>query len=289
MFEILPLGLSQFVDKIIMRFLIAALFLSALVSPAWAVKTIAIKTDRALLDLEREALQVGDKLGARDSNGKAHAILEIKQVKNGKALAVVLRGKMLPEYTLSKIGGGIVPAKNAATKSAWGVTLGYATNSMTIKPSPSTSITLTGSSMNASGFYQMNLDGNFSARLLGSYESLVTKGTSPVVTCSGAECRVNITYLGLEALARYAYFRSTTFDAWVGGGLGVLFAMGKSSNVLNTSKISASQTFVGSLGLDYKLNSSHFIPVQLDYAMYPDNNTSSAKQIILRAGWGLNF
>ncbi|UXR63098.1 hypothetical protein EZJ49_08415 [Bdellovibrio bacteriovorus] len=280
-----------------MRFLIATLLISSLVSPAWALKTVVVKNDRALLDLEGEDLQVGDKVGARDADGKARALLEIKQIKNGKAVAAVLKGKMSQEYSVSKIGGTKTSAgaakasspKSPRSKSAWGVTAGYAMNSMTVKPSANSSVSLSGSSINASGFYQMNLDGNISARFLGGYETLVAKGTSSNVTCSGTECSVDISYLGVEALVRYSYLRNTKFDAWVGGGLGFLFAIGKSSNVLNTSKISTNQTFVGSLGLDYHLNKKNFIPVQLDYAMYPDNNTSAANQIILRAGWGINF
>lgn len=280
-----------------MRFLIATLLISSLVSPAWALKTVVVKNDRALIDLEGENLQVGDKLGARDGDGKARALLEIKQIKNGKAVAAILKGKMSQEFSLSKIGGGKTSAaasksssaKASRSKSAWGVTAGYAMNSMTVKPSPSSSVSLSGSSINASGFYQMNLDGNISARFLGGYETLVAKGTSSNVSCSGSECSVDISYLGVEALVRYSYLRNAKFDAWVGGGLGFLFALSKSSNVLNTSKISTNQTFVGSLGLDYHLNKKNFIPVQLDYAMYPDNNTSAANQIILRAGWGINF
>nr|BFD60100.1 hypothetical protein CKG001_22070 [Bdellovibrio sp. CKG001] len=296
---ILPLVPSVFVDKINMRFLIATLMISSLVSPAWALKTVVVKNDRALIDLEGEDLQVGDKVGARDSDGKARALLEIKQIKNGKAVAAILKGKMSQEFSLSKIGAGKAASsaassksasvKSSSSKSAWGVTAGYAMNNMTVKPSPSSSVSLSGSSINASGFYQMNLDGNISARFLGGYETLVAKGTSSNVSCSGSECSVDISYLGVEALVRYSYLRNTKFDAWVGGGLGFLFAIGKSSNVLNTSKISTNQTFVGSLGLDYHLSKKNFIPVQLDYAMYPDNNTSSANQIILRAGWGINF
>lgn len=281
-----------------MRFILATLLISALVSPAWALKTIVVKGDRALIDLEGEDLQVGDRVGARDGDGKARALLEVKQVKNGKAVAAVLKGQMTSELALAKIGGKSTSTstaaaksdtKSGASKSSWGLTAGYAMNSMTVKPSASSSVSLSGSSINASVFYQMPLDGNFSTRILGGYETLSASGSSSTVTCSGSDCTVDISYLGIEALVRYSYLRNKSVDAWVGGGLGFLFAIGKSSNVLDTSKISTNQTIVGSLGLDYHLNKKNYIPVQLDYAMFPDNNTSSANQIILRAGWGFQF
>lgn len=268
--------------------------MTALSAPAWGLKTISIKNNRALIDLEGEDIQIGDRLGARDSEGKAKALLEVKQVKNGKAVAVILKGAMTAEFDLQKIGASTASSEKSAGKvatgkTAWGLTAGYSMNSMTVKPSASSSVAMTGSSFNASGFYQMNLDGNISARLLGGYESLNVTGSSAGVSCSGSNCSVNISYLGIEALVRYSYLKTRSIEAWAGAGLGFLFAVSKSSNVLDTAKISTNQTIVGSLGLDYRMDRKSFIPLQLDYAMYPNNNTSSASQIILRAGWGFQF
>ncbi|MGZ3771813.1 MAG: hypothetical protein ACXVCA_18780 [Bdellovibrio sp.] len=246
-----------------------------------------------LLDLEGESLEVGAKLKALNSQGKAKAILEVKQVKENKAVANILKGTMQTEYTVQKVSS----AKNnseASTKpkghSAWGFTGGYAMNSMTVKPSGTSSISLSGSSFNASGFYQMAVEGRVSSRILVGYETLQAKGTSSSNACTGSSnCTVDISYLGLEALVRYSFYRSNSFDVWAGAGLGFLFALGKSSNVLDTSKITTNQTIVGSLGMDYRLSRDHFVPVQLDYALFPDNSTSSANQIILRAGYGFSF
>ncbi|WII73694.1 hypothetical protein QJS83_07375 [Bdellovibrio sp. 22V] len=278
-----------------MRTLITALLLTSLVSPAYALRTVAVKNDRALIDLEGEDLQVGDKLGARDADGKARALLEIKQVKDGRAVAAVIKGRMQKDYSVAKYTPGAAAKPTAKSKapksnSAWGFTAGYAMNSMDVKPTGASSISLSGSSFNLSAFYQMQLDGRISARILGGYETLNATGDSAAAACSGSSsCKVEISYLGLEALVRYSFIHSKTMDVWAGAGLGFLFAIGKSSNVLDTSKISTNQTIVGSLGLDYHLSRENFIPMQLDYAIFPDNSTSSAKQIILRAGWGMNF
>lgn len=280
-----------------MKSLITALILTSLVSPAYAIRTLVVKNDRALLDLEGGDLKVGDKLGARSADGKPRALLEIRQVRDGKAVAAILKGRMEKDFTVTKYtprgGTSSTPTGRASAshgQKAWGLTAGYAMNSMNVKPTGASSISLSGSSFNLSGFYQMTIDGNFSARILGGYETLQASGSSAAASCSGSsDCKVDISYLGLEGLVRYTYLRRASFDAWAGAGLGFLFAVSKSSNVLDTSKISTNQTIVGSLGLDYRLNRRNFIPIQLDYAYYPDNATSSANQIILRAGYGFSF
>nr|BFD66331.1 hypothetical protein HAGR004_13530 [Bdellovibrio sp. HAGR004] len=294
---ILPLVPIVIVDKINMRFLIAALLMTSLVSPAWALKTVVVKNDRALIDLEGEDLQIGDKVGARDSAGKARALLEIKQIKNGKAVAAILKGKMSQEYSLSKIGGtksAASPtttkasgAKPSHSKSAWGVTAGYAMNSIQAKPSATTSVSMSGSSFNLSGFYQTEMSPNLNVRILGGYETLVAEGKAQTPMCNDSvDCKVDIGYLGIEAIGQYTFLRTSKLNAWAGAGLSFLFGINKTSNVF---KANTNQTIIAALGVDYKISQKYFIPLQLDYAYYPDNNVSAANQIILRAGWGINF
>ncbi|UOF01605.1 porin family protein [Bdellovibrio reynosensis] len=275
-----------------MKILIAALLVTSVVSPAFAIRALTIKNDRVLVDLEGESVNVGDKLGARSSDGKARAILEIKQIKEGRAVAAILKGKMQQEYTLSKVGaraggsagssaGGVAPGKS------WGVIGGYAMNSMSSKIS-NTTISVSGSSFNLSGIYQMplpDLGQKVSARILGGYETFQAAGSD-----SGTNRTVDISYLGVQGLLRYSFYQNPKLNVWAGGGLGFLFAIAKSStNFLDESKISTNQTLIGSIGVDYNLNSRNFIPVQFDYAIYPDSSTSSARQMILRAGYGFNF
>lgn len=254
--------------------------------PAHAVKIQSVKDKQALLETEGDQVRTGDRFYAVSSDGKKRAILQVKQVRGDRALAVVLRGRALLSHSLEPYTARGGRKASGSSNKGWGLTAGYSSNSMTVKPNSTTSISLSGSSFNLSGFYQLNLDGKISARILGGYEALVASGTS--ATCSG-ECKVDIGYLGVEALVRYSFINSSSMEFWGGAGLGFLFAMNKTSNILNTSKISTNQTIVGALGLDYKLSRSTFIPLQLDYALYPENSTSSATQIILRAGWGRSF
>lgn len=277
-----------------MKKIFLSLLVACLSTPAFAIKVLTIKNNRILLNSEGETLNVGDKFIARDGDGKAKAIFEINQVKNERALGTVLKGRMATDLSIAPYApttsSGAGGRKAVANKSSIGFMAGYAMNSMTVKPNGSSSISLSGTSFNLSGMYQMTVDGGFGARILAGYETLVAKGDSAAAACSSStSCEVDISYLGLEALGKYAFGASTGSQFWVGAGLGFLVAMSKSSNILDTSKISTNQTIVGALGYDWRLSPTTFIPLQFDYAIYPDNATSSATQMILRAGYGFAF
>lgn len=278
-----------------MKKLILPLLL-CLTTPVWAVKIIAVKDTRAMIDGEGEALNVGDRFIGRDENGKARVLLEVKQVKNNRAIANVVKGKAEASMTLSRSGSGSssaagarasAPRSRGSSKSSAGLMVGFANNAMTVKPGGGGSVSLSGTSFALSGLYQLPIEGAFGARLLVGYETLTASGTGDGAVCTN--CEVDLSYLGVEALAKYSFVQNTSMDVWAGAGLGFLVAMNKSSNILDTSKISTNQTIVAALGLDWKLSPTTYIPVQFDYAMYPDNATSSATQMILRVGYGFAF
>lgn len=278
-----------------MRFAITTLFLLMSFSFAHGVNILNVKNRKVLVDLQEEDIKVGDKFIARDDSGKAKALIEITQVKNKKAIAVVIKGQVEKTFLLTK--------KNAATSNpeqiadsnsllkenaSWGAMLGLSSDSMTVKPIATSSANMSGSSFSLNGFYQREIDGNVSARFAGGYHAFTASGSSSSVSCSGT-CSVDISYLGVEALVHYSFLKKTNFDFWGGGGLGFLFAINKSSNVLKTDKITTSQTILVSLGSDWNLSPKTYIPIQFDYVLFPDNSTSSANQMVLKIGYGKRF
>lgn len=265
---------------------------------AQAAKVINIKQNKALIDLEGDSFNPGDKLFAIDDQGKKKAILQVRQVKGGKAVADILKGSAQAQFTVtlaqsagsSARSGSSQPKGAMKANKAWGLTAGYAMNNMTAKPSSNVSVDLSGSSFSVKAFYDMRLDGAISVRASTGYDSFVGSGTSGTAACSGSSsCDVNIGYLGLDALVRYSFIESS-YRVWAGAGLGFLLALSKSSNVLDTGKITTNQTILVSLGADIPVGKSGaFIPLQFDYALYPSNNTTSANQMIFRAGYGWSF
>lgn len=253
-----------------------------------AFKIITVKGGKALIDLEGETARVGEQFFAVGPDGKRKAALTINQVKGQKAIAKIDKGQAREGFSLEprEQKSNVRASKD---KSAWGLSAGYAMNKMTVKPTGGT-VDLSGSSFSVLGFYQTDLDKNFSVKLSGGYQSLVANGTSATALCTGStNCNVNIGYLGLNALVRYTLVQNRTLSFWGGAGLGFLFAVSKSSNILDTTKITTNQTINGALGVDYHLSKKEFIPLQFEYAMFPDNSSSSASQMILSAGYGWDF
>lgn len=280
-----------------MKTLIASLITLAISSTALAAKITVVKQGKGLVDLEGDSAEIGDRFFAVDSSGKKKALVEVKQVKNGKAVITVVKGNIAAGYSMTpssskggssggeRSGGKSVAGSN---RSSWGLTAGFVNSSMTAKTTAG-SVTMTGTSFDVLGYYQTYLDKNISVRAFGGYQTLNVAGSGSV-TCNGStNCTAELSYLGLGALVRYTFYRTQTMEFSAGGGLGFLFAMNKSSNILDTSKITTNQTVIGSLGLDYHLSRKNYIPVQFDYALFPDNNTSSATQMAIRAGYGWSF
>ncbi|MDG0816057.1 hypothetical protein [Bdellovibrio svalbardensis] len=272
-----------------MKTLIAAMTFCLFSFHAQAAKITVVKNGKALIDLEGDSVAVGDQFMALNEQGKRKALLTVKQVKGNKAVATIDKGKPSEGFALEAYEGHAGGAHRSKDKAAGGLSVGYAMNNMTVKPANG-SVSLTGTSFNLLGFYQMQLDKNISVKFLGGYQTLVAKGTADSAICNGTtDCSVDLSYLGVNALIRYSFHKSKTWDIWGGGGLGFLFAIGKSSNVLDTSKVTTNQTIIGSLGADYSLSKDNFIPFQFDYAMFPNNSTSSANQMIFSAGYGWAF
>jgi|GEM_PF-1864633 hypothetical protein len=275
-------------------------------SSALAAKIISVKQNKVLIDLEGQDLPVGQKLFSIDSTGKKRAVLQIRQVKGGKAVADITKGQSVPAHRLQVIAGG-PPMNTAKTdaqsstprshkgagrgNSSWGLQGGYAMNTMKVKLS-STPVDLSGSSMSLKGFYATKLDGAISVKGSVGYETFAAKGTISSGVCGSsntADCSVEISYLGMDALIRYSFIDSSSIHFWAGGGLAFLFAIGKESNVLDTGKITSNQAIVGAVGFDYNLSGGSFIPVELNYNLFPDNNSTSASQMVLRVGYGWDF
>jgi hypothetical protein len=283
-----------------MNHIIGFLIAFIMVSPAYAAKIMSIKQNRVLLDLEGQDLQVGQKIFTVDSAGKKRSVIQITQVKNGKAVAEISKGTPSPDHKLQVIAQSGPPRNEAKiaeqkkhapkTHDAWGLAAGFAMNSMKVKLS-STPVDLKGNSFSLKGFYQTKLDGAVSVKGSLGYESFKASGAVDSGVCGTSttkDCNVDISYLGMDALIRYSFY-DKTFNFWAGGGLALLFAISKDSNVLDTGKITTNQAIVGSVGVDYPMSKTTFIPMQLDYNLFPDNSSTSANQIVIRVGYGMDF
>jgi hypothetical protein len=285
-----------------MKTLIATLILLSLSITANAAKVTKVSGGKALIDLEGDTALVGDQFFVVDSSGKKRGLIQVSKVQGGRAIATISKGSATPGSSLQRFQGRMSAEPSevnnsrgsaSSGKKSWGIMAGMVNSSMNVKSS-SSSMTMSGSSFDLVGYYQTYLDKNISVKAMAGYETLNVTGSAPSGwsggTCvAGSNCTADIGYLGMNVLIRYSFARTKSLEFTAGGGLGFLFAMQKSSNVLDTAKISTNQTIVGTLGVDWHLDKRTYVPIQFDYAMFPDNNTSSATQMILRAGYGWNF
>jgi hypothetical protein len=261
-----------------------------------AAKIIEVKSNQAKVEPEGEVFQVGDKLWAADDFGKILALLVVKNIEGNSIQTQVLKGIAKQNLVVGKMGTKPPKKENNFARSVikenakWAGMIGLGSNSMTVKPSSSASATLNGTSIDVSAMYFKKMDSTLGLRLTGKYHSLKVSGRSNSISaCSNTDCYVDLNFIGTEILGTYTYSQGNSHELWLGTGLGLFLAVNKDSNVLDTFKISISETLLLSTGMDWKIDKTTFIPIQLDYALYPDNQTSSANQFIVSLGYGKAF
>jgi hypothetical protein len=217
-------------------------------------------------------------------------------VKGNKALGTIVKGKLTKPasaYVLQTHAAGTNSTRSSSFGNspprAWGILAGFAQNQMSVK-TDTVSSDMTGTGFTLEGLYERQIDGAFQMMARAGYQTLSVAGTtSAAVGCQGSkDCKVDISYLGLDGLVKYS-FPTKTITYWVAGGLGFGYAMSKSSNILDTSKVSINQKILADIGLNWYLSKKTYIPVQFEYAMYPNNSVVSSSQMILRLGYGSTF
>lgn len=179
---------------------------------------------------------------------------------------------------------------------AAGVMVGMAQNSMALTSKQSgvagvsEDISLKGNSYNLTGFYDYDFSKSITVRGVVGMETFDVSGTSSKPVCSnGTSCSASFTYLAGEAHGHYNFMRGKT-RGWVGAGFLFLLTMAKSSTITSLDASNSTNqmiTFEG--GADIDMGKGHFIPVSLEYGLYPGSSSVKAQSLFLRAGYGWRF
>lgn len=283
-------------------------------SLGWSASIKSVKGKKVLIQLEGASSAAGEEYFLIDpATTKRRAIIRIRQVRGDQAIAEILKGQAQSGYTLqakarSENGGRSETGASARlsdqreeiltagskkfsliAKNSYGVLGSYFSHSMSAKflasPGRMASSSMSGSGFGVGGFYDHSLSDKLMGRAHVSYEQFNTQGSTPHTDCDGSTtCDVKINYLSMYGLAKYN-LTSSRYRLWIGGGVGFLLAMSKSSTVLNASEISTNQVFTAALGTDVYWSSKNYIPVSLEYNLFPASSTVTASSIALRAGW----
>ena len=261
-------------------FLIFFLFFS---SPAYSAVILKIKGRKALIDLEGVQAEKGDKFDALNLYGKALGLLKIKQVKKGKAVALLLKGKMGVNWILEPSSqaasssfiseeeydpAGVRP-KSASLKSSsvlkksnivsngMGLLAGMQFNSVAV----TTDKSISGSGLQGSLFADFFIINPLAVRLILGYRQLIASGSD----CGLSSCQLLIHYPGGGIFLRGVFLTHLIFQPWIGGG-GFLFwpLVHKKANLgLDKKSFSGFHgALTAALGVDIHFN-GFYIPLQV--------------------------
>ncbi len=271
-----------------------------------------VKNNKVLIDFKTETPTVGDQFYIVSSENKKVAIVQITTAKNNKALAEVLKGTAVVGATTqvknqsgTSTGSTSSPVEKESSflrsdLTQIGFNLKYMMNSVSTKLQDNTlpfaqqeTVTMKGSNIGFGASIDLPIYDFLKIHGLGTYEILDIMATSQFLSCSGkssTDCNTKITYLALQALARYDFTKSK-FNLW--GGFGGTFKMplSKKSTALDESGITYAQSITAALGLDYQLNNKSFIPFTFEYqySLNKSDTVPNIDQISILAGYGMKF
>lgn len=297
-------------------FIIAALLIA---SNAWAASVTQVKGKKALVDLTgQDGARAGDEFYAMSAEGKKRAILRLSQVKKGKAVADIVKGRAeigqdLQPKSLGKsisrdvresdLPAGEEPIDSAYARrirkrysgASWGILGSMLQTNMTASFKSGTgfaqrdvSAEMKGSTFGVLGFYDYPLAPQFQLRGMGGLEQVSASGTLSNPDCDNgksATCTFNVTYLSLYGAGKFNFYDEGRMRMWVLGGWGFLLAASKSSNVISTGQITTNQIISLSLGADIPMGRANYIPVSIEYGMFPASDSVKANILTIRAGY----
>lgn len=286
------------------------LLLGMLVSTTtWAASVTQVKNNKLMLELEGESAAPGTEFFVL-SGGKRIGLVVVRQVKGNKAVGDITKGRANPgdkaqlrsEWQAANGGGAAASGGRPGRKrgSPVGILAGYAMNSMALTVQSSTNtalkenVTLSGSGFNLKGFYDYTLSPSIVVRASTGLEMFSVTGTTTGATaiCDkglSKTCEVAFNYLAFEGSAHYNYLNGK-HKAWIGLGYSFLLAVSKKNTIPNlSSDSSTNQMILFGTGADIGLSGGSFIPVVVEYGMFPGSSNVTASSILARVGYGWHW
>ncbi len=281
----------------------------------WAASVSQVKNNKALLQLDAgEAPAPGTEYFVV-AEGKKIGLLVIRQIRGNKAIAEITKGRANPgdqtqlraatpapaleDAPAAEVRSNSAPTAGRRKKGApVGALAGYSMNSMALEvqstsnPNLRENATLTGTNFSLKGFYDYELSPTLTVRGASGLEGFAVQGSTSAAICdsgTSTTCTVSFNYLAFEGSLHYNYLTGKN-KAWVGVGYSLLLTMSKTNTIPNLSTASATnQTILFGTGVDWSLSRTAFVPVVLEYGMFPGSSNVTASAINMRAGYGFYF
>ncbi|MBX7231013.1 MAG: outer membrane beta-barrel protein [Bdellovibrionales bacterium] len=277
-----------------------------------AAKIAKIQGQKVLINLEGDPAEKGDIFAVYDPVGKKKGLLRIKGVRNDKAIGFLGKGTAQVGWVtkVSKSSSGDSTSKQTSHKTEgmkssasptsqrayWGLMGGASLDSMSVDIDNSVpadnvadkTVALSGTSFSVKGFFDYQLLDQIWFRGLSGIQGLSAASSSTESGCLSKPCSVDIYYLPFDFWGRYQ-FTTSYFRPWVGVGFSLLFPVTKDATAIQKSSITNTSLFSVGFGFDWFIAPNIFIPVQVDYSIFPKSETVEASSINMTAGLGLPF
>ncbi len=280
-------------------------------SHAYAARVTQSKNNKVMIDLEGEEATIDQSIVLLNAQKKRVALGKILQVKNGKAVASITKGKAAGNETvqLGAASSGQPTSADPRTSSKvrnmgrtsakrGSVVLNFLNNSMSTLQSDSTlptpnteTVAMKGTSFGVTGVLDWPIFKKVVLRGTLGYEPFTTTGTAKFNSCDNQlskNCTANITYISTGGYVRYDFTQSD-FVLWGGVGGTMKFPMAKSTTALRSDDIKMTMTYGAAFGMDYFLSKNYFIPASFELQYFLKSDTVDANIMLLRVGYGMVF
>lgn len=292
-----------------------ALFLTFFVSIIFslncfgAAKISRIKGRNLLISLNGKNVKTGE-LYYLVVDGKKKGIIRILKRRPGQALGRLLKGKAGKGWRLvrrvprkTKIVNVRRPKprkKKIVPEGRFGiggiVGLSFQNNAEVSFSSPSRVAQLEGSSNSFEILADYQIRGGFWLRSsIGLQEfSAEEDGAlgcleNPADPFSAADCAIDLSYVNVDFWARYV-FETGRFHPWIGGGIGFLLSPSfGDTNAINEEDVGTTTFFQVGAGFDFYATPKFYIPIWIEYGLYPDSETVSLNSLSVKAGFGIKL
>lgn len=290
------------------------LFFAIFSAPAYAAEIIKIKGKSALIDLKGDPATPGDVFFALSNDGKKRGLIKISKVKGDKAIGKITKGRAEAGMSLELKPGKAAPTATAAADSEeseageasadganrkmyWGAMFGFNRTSMKAQVNDFTDSTLvkgttdmSGMSFSAKGLFDYEVFHKIWFRGMSGLEGLDVSGNSICGSGNVQACNAQIWYLTFDFIGRYVFQeQSAKMRWWAGGGIEMLFPASKKATALNTKTITTTSVMAITGGVDWQLSPKYYVPISIEYGIFPSSSEVKANWIAVRAGFAVPF